>query len=78
MHGSAPDIAGQGIANPLGAIWSAALMLDHLGERGRGRRGCWRALEAVCREGPRTRDLGGSATTSEVGDAVAARGRPQR
>jgi tartrate dehydrogenase/decarboxylase/D-malate dehydrogenase len=72
VHGSAPDIAGRGIANPIGAIWSAALMLDHLGEPDGGGR-LLRALEAVCREGPRTRDLGGTASTSEVGDAVAAR-----
>jgi tartrate dehydrogenase/decarboxylase/D-malate dehydrogenase len=72
VHGSAPDIAGQGIANPIGAIWSAALMLDTLGEQDASRR-LMRALEDVCREGPRTGDVGGSARTSEVGDAVAAR-----
>ena len=71
VHGSAPDIAGQGIANPMGAIWSAALMLDALGERGASQR-LLRALEDVCREGPRTGDVGGTARTSEVGDAVAA------
>jgi tartrate dehydrogenase/decarboxylase / D-malate dehydrogenase len=72
VHGSAPDIAGQGIANPVGAIWSAALMLDVVGESdASGRLLC--ALEDVCREGPRTRDVGGGGTTSEVGDAVAAR-----
>jgi tartrate dehydrogenase/decarboxylase / D-malate dehydrogenase len=70
VHGSAPDIAGRGIANPIGAIWSAALMLDHLGERDASAR-VLRAVEAICREGPRTRDLGGEGTTSEVGDAVA-------
>jgi tartrate dehydrogenase/decarboxylase / D-malate dehydrogenase len=72
VHGSAPDIAGQGIANPVGAIWSAALMLEHLGEGDASAR-LMRALEDVCRDGPRTRDVGGSASTSEVGDAVAAR-----
>jgi tartrate dehydrogenase/decarboxylase / D-malate dehydrogenase len=72
VHGSAPDIAGRGIANPLGAIWSASLMLDHLGEADGAAR-LMRAIEDVCREGPRTRDLGGGATTTEVGDAVAAR-----
>jgi tartrate dehydrogenase/decarboxylase / D-malate dehydrogenase len=71
VHGSAPDIAGRGIANPIGAIWSAALMLEHLGEGDAAAR-LVQAVEAVCREGPRTRDLGGDATTSEVGDAVAA------
>jgi tartrate dehydrogenase/decarboxylase/D-malate dehydrogenase len=72
VHGSAPDIAGQGIANPLGAIWSAALMLDHLGEADASRR-LMTALEAVCRDGVLTRDVGGTASTPEVGDAVAGR-----
>jgi tartrate dehydrogenase/decarboxylase / D-malate dehydrogenase len=72
VHGSAPDIAGQGIANPLGAIWSAVLMLEHLGEREAAAR-LMEAVEAVCREGILTRDVGGSASTSEVGDAVAGR-----
>jgi tartrate dehydrogenase/decarboxylase/D-malate dehydrogenase len=70
VHGSAPDIAGQGIANPAGAIWSAALMLEHLGEAEAGR-AVMRALEAVCRDGVSTPDVGGSATTRDVGDAVA-------
>jgi tartrate dehydrogenase/decarboxylase/D-malate dehydrogenase len=74
VHGSAPDIAGQGIANPVGAIWSAALMLETLGEDDAAAR-LMRALEAVCREGPRTHDVGGDASTSEVGDAVATRVR---
>jgi tartrate dehydrogenase/decarboxylase/D-malate dehydrogenase len=72
VHGSAPDIAGQGIANPLGAIWSASLMLDHLGETDGARR-LMEAIETVCRDGLLTRDLGGTATTREVGDAVASR-----
>jgi tartrate dehydrogenase/decarboxylase/D-malate dehydrogenase len=71
VHGSAPDIAGLGIANPVGAIWSASLMLEHLGERDAASR-LMRALEKVCRDGPRTRDIGGAASTSEVGNAVAA------
>jgi tartrate dehydrogenase/decarboxylase/D-malate dehydrogenase len=71
VHGSAPDIAGTGIANPAGAIWSAALMLDELGEPGAAR-ALMEALESVCRSGPRTRDVGGEATTREVGEAVAA------
>jgi tartrate dehydrogenase/decarboxylase/D-malate dehydrogenase len=71
VHGSAPDIAGRGLANPIGAIWSASLMLDHLGEPEAAAR-LMRSLEAVCRDGPRTRDVGGRASTSEVGDAVAA------
>ena len=70
VHGSAPDIAGRGLANPLGAIWSASLLLDHLGETDAAAR-LLRAVEAVCKDGPRTRDIGGGASTSEVGEAVA-------
>jgi tartrate dehydrogenase/decarboxylase / D-malate dehydrogenase len=72
VHGSAPDIAGRGVANPAGAIWSASLMLEHLGEP-EAAGTLLGALEDVCREGPRTRDVGGGATTSEVGEAVAER-----
>jgi tartrate dehydrogenase/decarboxylase/D-malate dehydrogenase len=71
VHGSAPDIAGRGIANPCGAIWSASLMLDHLGEEDSAGI-LMNVLAATCLEGPRTRDVGGTATTMEVGDAVAA------
>src|SRR5437868_915175 len=72
VHGSAPDIAGQGIANPIGAIWSAVLMLETLGEADASAR-LMRALEDVCRSGLLTRDLGGTATTADVGKAVAER-----
>jgi tartrate dehydrogenase/decarboxylase / D-malate dehydrogenase len=72
VHGSAPDIAGRGIANPAGAVWSAVLMLEHLGEQS-GADALMKALEDVCREGPRTRDLGGDAGTMQVGDAIVAR-----
>jgi tartrate dehydrogenase/decarboxylase/D-malate dehydrogenase len=72
VHGSAPDIAGRGVANPAGAIWSAVLMLEHLGEADAAA-ALMSALEGVCREGPRTRDLGGSAGTAEVGEAVVSR-----
>jgi tartrate dehydrogenase/decarboxylase / D-malate dehydrogenase len=72
VHGSAPDIAGQGIANPAGAVWSASLMLGALGEPDAAS-ALMEALEDICRDGPRTRDVGGSATTREVGDAIAAR-----
>jgi tartrate dehydrogenase/decarboxylase/D-malate dehydrogenase len=72
VHGSAPDIAGRGIANPCGAIWSASLMLDHLGER-EAALTLLGALEETCRAGPRTPDVGGDARTAEVGDAVAER-----
>jgi tartrate dehydrogenase/decarboxylase/D-malate dehydrogenase len=72
VHGSAPDIAGQGIANPIGQIWSGAMMLDHLGERQAGR-AIVDAIERVLGEKTlRTRDLGGNAGTSECGKAVAA------
>jgi tartrate dehydrogenase/decarboxylase/D-malate dehydrogenase len=72
VHGSAPDIAGQGIGNPAGAVWSAVLMLEHLGEPDAAET-LMGALEDVCRDGPRTRDIGGQATTQEVGHAIAAR-----
>jgi tartrate dehydrogenase/decarboxylase / D-malate dehydrogenase len=70
VHGSAPDIYGLNIANPVGQIWSAALMLEHLGypEASHAVVG---AIERVLSEGPRTADLGGSASTSEVGRAIA-------
>jgi tartrate dehydrogenase/decarboxylase / D-malate dehydrogenase len=70
VHGSAPDIAGQGRANPIGAVWSAALMLRHLGYEDEAAR-VERAIDAVCLEGRTlTGDLGGSASTTEVGDAL--------
>jgi tartrate dehydrogenase/decarboxylase/D-malate dehydrogenase len=69
VHGSAPDIAGQGIANPIAAIWSAALMLEHLGLEQEANR-VMQALAATTASGVVTPDLGGTATTREVGDAV--------
>ncbi|AVP57427.1 tartrate dehydrogenase [Pulveribacter suum] len=76
VHGSAPDIYGQGIANPIAMIWSGALMLDFLTQgEGPGRAAhdaIVAAIEEVLRSGPRTPDLGGSASTTEVGQAVAA------
>ena len=70
VHGSAPDISGKGIANPLGAIWAGALMLQSLGQDGGAARAV-RAIEIVLAEGRvRTPDLGGSAMTGEVTDAV--------
>jgi tartrate dehydrogenase/decarboxylase/D-malate dehydrogenase len=71
VHGSAPDIAGKGIANPIGQIWSGAMMLEHLGHKEAGE-AIVRAIEAVLRDGPRTPDMGGKATTQEVGKAIAA------
>jgi tartrate dehydrogenase/decarboxylase/D-malate dehydrogenase len=70
VHGSAPDIAGKGIANPIGQIWSGAMMLDHLGYPA-GHDAIVRAIEHVTAHGPRTPDMGGKATTAEVGKAVA-------
>ena len=71
VHGSAPDIAGKGIANPIGQIWSAAMMLDHLGEAAAGQ-AIIDSFEALLREGgPRTRDMGGQAGTMDVGRAIA-------
>jgi tartrate dehydrogenase/decarboxylase/D-malate dehydrogenase len=72
IHGSAPDIAGRGIANPVGAIWSAAMMLAHLGcEEAAG--GVLAAVDAALADGVLTADLGGSAGTGEMGDAVVER-----
>ena len=70
VHGSAPDIAGKGIANPIGQIWSGAMMLEHLGHPDAAA-AVMRAIELVLAEGPRTPDMGGTATTIEVGKAVA-------
>jgi len=72
VHGSAPDIAGKGVGNPVAAIWSAVLMLEHIGEPAAAAQ-LMAAIEAVCLTGPRTRDVGGIAGTAEVGDAVVAR-----
>jgi len=69
VHGSAPDIAGQGIANPIGAIWSAALMLEHLGLSAQADR-IMRAVAATTAAGQVTPDLGGRSTTRGVGDAI--------
>ncbi|BCB78242.1 tartrate dehydrogenase [Phytohabitans flavus] len=69
VHGSAPDIAGQGIANPLGQIWSGALMLDHLGHSAAAAE-VVDAMEDVLAGGTRTPDLGGTATTAQVTAAV--------
>lgn len=70
VHGSAPDIYGKGIANPIGQIWSGAMMLDHLGEK-QAADAIVQAIENTVLEGPRTRDIGGTARTSDVGKAIA-------
>jgi tartrate dehydrogenase/decarboxylase/D-malate dehydrogenase len=70
VHGSAPDIFGKGIANPIGQIWSGAMMLEFLGHKAAAD-AVVRAIETVLVDGPRTRDMGGTATTVEVGRAIA-------
>ena len=71
VHGSAPDIAGQGIANPVGQIWAGAMMLDHLGHP-EAAADIVRAIEKVLAEpGMRTRDLGGTAGTTDCGESIA-------
>jgi tartrate dehydrogenase/decarboxylase/D-malate dehydrogenase len=71
VHGSAPDITGKGIANPIGQIWSGAMMLNHLGYGNAGK-AIEDAIEAVLADGKtKTPDLGGGATTQEVGEAIA-------
>jgi tartrate dehydrogenase/decarboxylase/D-malate dehydrogenase len=72
VHGSAPDIAGKGIANPVGQIWSAALMLEFLGHADAAQ-AIVAAIERVLADpkAPRTPDLGGKANTSELGRAIA-------
>jgi tartrate dehydrogenase/decarboxylase / D-malate dehydrogenase len=70
VHGSAPDIYGKGVANPVAMIWSAALMLQFLGCQP-AHDAILAALEGVLARGPLTPDLGGTATTRELGEAVA-------
>ena len=70
VHGSAPDIAGKKIANPIGQIWSGALMLEHLGHAAAAA-DIVSAIEKVVLEGPHTPDMKGKASTSDVGAAVA-------
>jgi len=71
VHGSAPDIYGKKIANPIGQIWSGAMMLDHFGEK-KAADAIVRAIEDVVGGGPRTPDMGGQASTSDLGAAIAA------
>ena len=70
VHGSAPDIYGKGIANPIGQIWAGLMMLDHLGHP-EAAGAIMRAIETVLAEGPRTPDMGGNASTTDVGKAIA-------
>jgi tartrate dehydrogenase/decarboxylase / D-malate dehydrogenase len=70
VHGSAPDIAGKGIANPIGQIWSGAMMLDHLGERDAAAAVEKAIADVLAAGSPRTADLGGKATTRDIGRAI--------
>jgi len=76
VHGSAPDIYGRNIANPVAMIWSGAMMLDFLGRRTgaahEAHDAIVQAIERVLANGPRTPDLGGTASTTEMGTAIAA------
>jgi isocitrate dehydrogenase (NAD+) len=73
VHGSAPDIAGKGIANPSAQMLAAAMMLDHIGEQDRAQRIRRAVADTIVRDHIRTRDLGGTASTEEFGRAVARR-----
>ena len=70
VHGSAPDIYGKGIANPVGMIWSGVMMLEHLGEKVAADH-LMQTIETVLETGPRTPDMGGTASTFELGVAIA-------
>ena len=72
VHGSAPDIAGKGIANPIAQIWSGAMMLEHLGEHEAATAVEQAFCSVLAEGGPRTPDVGGVATTPEAGEAIAA------
>ncbi|WP_282942673.1 tartrate dehydrogenase [Paenibacillus sp. RC67] len=72
VHGSAPDIAGQGIANPIGQIWTAKMMLDHLGHQELGQQ-LLKVVEDVTHSGVKTRDIGGTATTKQVTQEIISR-----
>src|SRR5438045_1987642 len=67
VHGSAPDIAGKGIANPVAQIWSGAMMLEHLGQTSAARTVEQAIFRVLAESGPRTPDIGGRAQTREVG-----------
>jgi len=73
VHGTAPDIAGKGVANPTALMLSAAMMLEHLGELDAGRRVREAVIATICDDGVKTGDLGGKATTKEFAKAVARR-----
>jgi len=72
IHGSAPDIAGKGVANPIGAVWAGAMMLDHLGHRDLHDKILGAVERVIASEKIRTPDLGGQAKTSQMADAIRA------
>jgi len=72
VHGSAPDIAGKGIANPVAQIWTGAMMLEHLGEKQAARAVEQAIFKVIAGSNVRTRDIGGKASTTEMGEAIAA------
>jgi tartrate dehydrogenase/decarboxylase/D-malate dehydrogenase len=72
VHGSAPDIAGRGIANPVAQIWSGAMMLEHLGEKEAAHAIEQAIFKVLARSDVRTRDIGGNANTKEMGEVIAA------
>jgi tartrate dehydrogenase/decarboxylase/D-malate dehydrogenase len=72
VHGSAPDIAGKGIANPIAQIWSGAMMLEHLGEKQAAHAVEQSIFNVLAKSDVRTRDIGGKSSTAEVGNAVTA------
>jgi tartrate dehydrogenase/decarboxylase/D-malate dehydrogenase len=72
VHGSAPDIAGKGIANPVAQIWSGAMMLEHLGEKEAARTIEQAIFKVLAHSDVRTRDIGGNASTREMGEVIAA------
>ena len=71
MHGSAPDIAGKGLANPVAQIWSGAMMLEHLGETEAARVIEQAIFKVLASSSVRTPDIGGNASTRDMGEAIA-------
>jgi tartrate dehydrogenase/decarboxylase/D-malate dehydrogenase len=72
VHGSAPDISGKGIANPVAQIWSGAMMLEHLGEKQAAHAVEQAIFKVIAASSVRTRDIGGNASTRDLGEAIAA------
>jgi tartrate dehydrogenase/decarboxylase/D-malate dehydrogenase len=78
VHGSAPDIAGKGVANPVGAVWSAAMMLEHLGHTAAAADVLAAMEDSLAKRQTRTVDLGGTASTAQVTEALVAQLRRSR